>query len=59
MSRPSQNADQHLIEAAQKMLKHTSLSQMNIRQVAAEAGVNLGMFHYHFKTKDQFAKAVM
>jgi AcrR family transcriptional regulator len=59
MTRPSQNADQRLIEAAQKMMKKTGLSQMNIRQVAAEAGVNLGMFHYHFKTKDQFARAVM
>jgi AcrR family transcriptional regulator len=59
MTRPSQNADLRLIEAAQKMLKNTSLSQMNLRQVAANAGVNLGMFHYHFKSKDQFSRAVM
>ncbi len=59
MTRPSQNADKRLIEAAQKMLKKNSLSQMNVRQVAAEAGVNLGMFHYHFKTKDQFIRAVL
>jgi AcrR family transcriptional regulator len=59
MTRPSHNADQRLIEAAEKMLKNTSLGQMNIRQVAAQAGVNLGMFHYHFKSKDQFNRAVM
>ena len=59
MTRPSHNADQRLVEAAEHMLKTTSLSQMNIRQVAARAGVNLGMFHYHFKSKDQFARAVM
>ena len=59
MTRPSQNADLRLIEAAQKMLKNTSLSQMNLRDLASDAGVNLGMFHYHFKTKEQFARAVM
>jgi AcrR family transcriptional regulator len=59
MTRPSHNADQRLIEAAEKMLKNTSLGQMNVRQVAAQAGVNLGMFHYHFKSKDQFNRAVM
>ena len=59
MSRPSHNADQRLIEAAQKMLIKTGLNRMNIRQVAAEAGVNLGMFHYHFKTKDLFIRAVL
>jgi AcrR family transcriptional regulator len=59
MSRPSHNADQRLIEAAQKMLIKTGLNRMNIRRVAAEAGVNLGMFHYHFKTKDLFIRAVL
>jgi AcrR family transcriptional regulator len=53
------DADQRLIEAAQKILKKSSLSRMNIRQVATKAGVNLGMFHYHFKTKDMFIRAVM
>jgi AcrR family transcriptional regulator len=32
---------------------------MNLRDVAAKAGVNLGMFHYHFKTKDQFIRTVL
>ncbi len=32
---------------------------MNLREVARKAGVNLGMFHYHFKTKDQFTRAVL
>ena len=59
MSRPSQNTDQQLIEAARELLKHSGLSQMNLRQVAAKAGVNLGMFHYHFKTKEQFTRAVL
>lgn len=59
MPRPSQNTDKCLIEAAQGMLRKTGLSRMNLRQVAAKAGVNLGMFHYHFKTKDKFIRAVL
>ena len=59
MARPSQNTDQRLIEAAGEILKHSGLSGMNLRQVAAKAGVNLGMFHYHFKNKDQFTRKVL
>jgi len=41
------------------MLRKSGLSRMNLREVAAKAGVNLGMFHYHFKTKDKFIRAVL
>ena len=59
MPRPSRNSDQRLIRAAREMLETTGLSRMKLRQVASKAGVNLGMFHYHFRTKDQFARAVL
>ena len=32
---------------------------LTIRQVAQAAGVNIGMFHYHFKTREAFLRAVM
>lgn len=59
MARPSQKTDRQLIETAEEMFKTSGLSRVNLRQVAAKAGVNLGMFHYHFKTKDQFIRAVL
>jgi AcrR family transcriptional regulator len=59
MPRPSGNTDQRLIQTARELLNQSGLSQMNLRQVAKKAGVNLGMFHYHFKTKDQFTRAVL
>ena len=59
MTRPSSNADQRLIQAAQETLKHSGLDRMNLRQLSAKAKVNPGMFHYHFKTKDQFSRAVL
>ena len=30
-----------------------------LREVAQAAGVNLGMFHYHFKSRDAFLRALM
>lgn len=59
MTRPSRKTDQALIKAAQALMKDQGLSQLNLRDLAGKAGVNLGMFHYHFKTKDQFIKAVL
>ncbi|MBC7944943.1 MAG: TetR/AcrR family transcriptional regulator, partial [Burkholderiales bacterium] len=48
-----------LIKAARKLLPETGCSGLNLRQVAVKAGVNLGMFHYHFKTKDEFLRHVL
>lgn len=59
MPRPSQKTDEQLIAAAKDMLKTCGISQINLRQVAKKAGVNLGMFHYHFKTKEAFNRRVL
>jgi AcrR family transcriptional regulator len=59
MARPSKNTDQVLIQAARKLLPKVGSTGLNLRQVAAEANVNLGMFHYHFKTKDEFIRHVL
>ena len=32
---------------------------MSVREVADAAGVNLGMFHYHFKSREAFLRALM
>jgi AcrR family transcriptional regulator len=59
MARPSNNVDQQLILAAQTLLPTTGIGSLSIRAVCAHAGVNLGMFHYHFKTKDAFVRIVL
>lgn len=59
MSRPSTNTDARLLKAGRDLLPDTGVSGMNIRQVARKAQVNVGMFHYHFKTKDVFARRVL
>ncbi len=59
MSRPSRNTDARLLKAGRDLLPQTGVSGLNVRQVAKKARVNLGMFHYHFKTKDVFARRVL
>jgi len=59
MPRPSRNTDQLLIQAGRELLAKKGVSGLSLREVAKRAGVNLGMFHYHFKTKDEFARRVL
>lgn len=57
--RPSRNVDQLLIDAGRELLPQTGIRGLSIRQITDKAGVNLGMFHYHFKTKDAFVRAIL
>jgi AcrR family transcriptional regulator len=57
--RPSRNLDRALIAAGQALYPTTGCAGLTIRQVAEAAGVNIGMFHYHFKTREAFLRAVM
>jgi len=59
MSRPSQQIDERLIAAGMVLLPQTGCAGLSVRKLAEHAGVNLGMFHYHFKNKDNFIRAVL
>ncbi len=59
MARPSRDLDRRLIETARRMLPETGLSALSVRAVARRARVNLGMFHYHFKSKRAFQRRVL
>lgn len=59
MPRPSSNVDRRLLEAARALVPQTGFSGLKVRELARRAGVNLGMFHYHFKTKDAFARRLL
>lgn len=59
MPRPSQNVDQLLLDAGLELLPQTGCAGLSVRKLAEHAGVNLGMFHYHFKNKDTFIRAVL
>ena len=59
MTRPSRNTDRSMLDVGLTMVKEAGVTSLNIRDLATRAGVNLGMFHYHFKTKDAFARQVL
>ena len=59
MTRPSSNVDKKLLEAAKTLLPKTGFTNLSVRMVVRKAGVNLGMFNYHFKTKDAFIERLL
>jgi AcrR family transcriptional regulator len=59
MPRPSQNIDKALLDAGLALLPKTGSRDLSVRQLVEHAGVNLGMFHYHFRTKENFVRAVL
>ena len=59
MPRPSRNLDRALLAAGRELLARRGCAGLSIREVAEAAGVNLGMFHYHFRTRDAFLRALL
>ena len=59
MPRPSRNLDRALLAAGRELLPRRGCAGLSVREVAEVADVNLGMFHYHFKTRDVFLRAVL
>lgn len=59
MGRPSGNTDRLLIEAGKALIPKTGFKGLKIRDVAKKAGVNLGMFNYHFRTKEKFIELLL
>jgi AcrR family transcriptional regulator len=59
MARPSQNIDQRLLEAGFALLPETGCRGLSARKLVEHAGVNLGMFHYHFRNKENFIRILL
>ena len=57
--RPSRNLDRALLAAGRELLPHRGCAGLTVREVADAAGVNLGMFHYHFKSREAFLRALL
>jgi len=54
MPRSGGDSDRKLLDAARSMIGRTGIRGLRLRAVARRAGVNLGLFHYHFGTKRAF-----
>jgi AcrR family transcriptional regulator len=59
VTRPSRNIDELLLQAGRELLPEMGCAGLSIRRVAEHAGANLGMFHYHFKTRENFIRTLL
>jgi len=59
MARPASGTDLKLKAAGRKLLQEKGITGMGVREVCRLAGVNTGMFHYYFGSKDEFLKEVL
>jgi len=59
MPRPSRNVDAALLEAGRALYPLTGARGLSVRKVVEHAGANLGMFHYHFGSKDAFVRVLL
>lgn len=57
--RPSRNLDRALLIAGRELFPARGCAGLTVREVADAAGVNLGMFHYHFKSREAFLRALL
>ena len=57
--RPSRNLDRLMLAAGRELLPTRGCAGLSVREVADAAGVNLGMFHYHFKSREAFLRALL
>ncbi|OGR81359.1 MAG: hypothetical protein A2X32_11075 [Elusimicrobia bacterium GWC2_64_44] len=59
MARPSSDTDLKLKAAGRKLLQEKGITGLSVRGACRLAGVNTGMFHYYFGSKEEFLKAVL
>lgn len=59
MGRLSLHTDQKLLACGMALARKKGLSGFSVRELCAKSKVNLGMFHYYFKTKERFDQEVL
>lgn len=59
MARPPSGTDLKLKAAGRKLLQDKGITGLSVRGACRVAGVNTGMFHYYFGSRDEFLKAVL
>jgi AcrR family transcriptional regulator len=59
MARPASDIRERLIVAARARFLIEGVDGASLRQIAKDAGTNIGMVYYYFKTKDELFLAVV
>jgi AcrR family transcriptional regulator len=59
MPRPGRNIEQQLLRSGRKLYAQRGATGLSVRALTQHARANLGMFHYHFRTKDEFLRRLL
>ncbi|MBI5617770.1 MAG: TetR/AcrR family transcriptional regulator [Gammaproteobacteria bacterium] len=59
MARPSRQLDRRLLDTGRALLAEVGCAGLSVRRLAEAADVNPGMFHYHFKSREAFLRALL
>lgn len=59
MARPSQNIDQALLASGRALYPLHGCAGLSVRQICEHARVNVGMFHYHFQSKNNYLSVLL
>ena len=52
------NTETQILEAAEKVFQVKGYSGARMREIADQAGINKGLLHYYFKSKDKLFEAI-
>jgi AcrR family transcriptional regulator len=52
------NTEQKILEAAEEIFHQKGYDGARMQEIAEEAGINKGLLHYYFKTKDKLFEAI-
>src|SRR4029079_3238766 len=59
MPRPGRNIEQVLLRSGRALYPERGSAGLSVRSLAEHAGLNVGMFHYHFRSKDDFLRELL
>jgi AcrR family transcriptional regulator len=59
MARPPSGTDLKLKAAGRRLLREKGITGLSVREACRVAGVNTGMFHYYFGSKEEFLHVIM
>jgi len=59
MARKSNDLDKKMVAAGIELIQEGGIARLSTREIADRAGANLGMFNYHFGTKEKFILKIL
>jgi AcrR family transcriptional regulator len=59
MPRPGKNIEEQLLRSGRVLYPGSGCAALTVRALTEHAGVNLAMFHYHFRSKDDYLRRLL